>query len=303
MAKFEEHYVSTGPILAKTALGHVEVVRSLDPTCNDGNQGQEYAVKVVNVTSIPNRYRSIIRNDFIKLCSLSHKNLVKYYDVYYNDAKNLGHFVMEYHERCCLMDVILFYRMKERVIPEETAWYILSHLIEALLYYHSPQKDNTDMGSLVHRNIKPSKVFLASDGYCKLADSGTFRLLDNIILSSTIFGTLGFCPPEVLKMERYTIESDIWSLGALMYCVCALKPLAYSANPEELLKKLENFEVDVKELKEREYSEVLIGTLQSMLNYDPKQRPELSKLNAMPQIADKKGPIKISTWGLNFSSK
>ncbi|EFO65696.1 Kinase, NEK [Giardia lamblia P15] len=303
MAKFEEHYVSTGPILAKTALGHVEVVRSLDPACNDGSQGQEYAVKVVNITSIPNRYRSVIRNDFIKLCSLSHKNLVKYYGVYYNDTKNLGHFVMEYYERCCLMDVILFYRMKERVIPEETVWYILSHLIEALLYYHSPQKENTDMGSLVHRNIKPSKVFLAADGYCKLADSGTFRLLDNVILSSTIFGTLGFCPPEVLKMERYTEESDLWSLGALVYCVCALKPPAYSANPEELLKKLESFEIDVKELREREYSEELIGTLQSMLNYDPKQRIELSKLNAMPQIIDKKGPIKSSTWGLNFSSK
>lgn len=90
------------------------------------------------------------------------------------------------------------YRMKERVIPE-TVWYILSHLAEALLYYHSPQKDNTDMGPLVHRNIKPSKVFLAADGYCKLADSGTFRLLDNVILSSTIFGTLGFCPQRSSK--------------------------------------------------------------------------------------------------------
>lgn len=303
MAKFEEHYVSTGPILAKTALGHVEVVRSLDATCSDGSQGPDYAAKVVNITSIPNRYRSVIRNDFIKLCTLSHKNLVKYYDVYYNDTKNLGHFVMEYHERCCLMDVILFYRMKERVIPEETAWYILSHLTEALLYYHSPQKEDTDMGFLVHRNIKPSKVFLAADGYCKLADSGTFRLLDNVILSSTIFGTLGFCPPEVLKMERYTAESDVWSLGALMYCVCALKPPAYCANPEELLKKLENFEVDAKELRDREYSDALIDTIKGMLKYDPKQRLELSTLNAMPQIADKKGPIKISTWGLNFSSK
>lgn len=75
--------------------------------------------------------------------------------------------------------------------------------------------------------------------------------------------------------------------------MCVLLSRLHTLQTRGATEKLQGFEVDVNELREREYSEELIGTLQSMLNYDPKQRIDLSKLNAIPQIVDKRGQSRV----------
>ena len=69
---------------------------------------------------------------------------------------------------------------------------------------------------LLHRDIKTQNVMRAEDGRIVLMDFGTGRELDEDA-SSDLVGTPLYLAPEVLQGQQATIQSDIYSLGVLLY--------------------------------------------------------------------------------------
>jgi serine/threonine protein kinase len=69
---------------------------------------------------------------------------------------------------------------------------------------------------LLHRDIKTHNVMRAADGRIVLMDFGTGRELDDDA-SSDLAGTPLYVAPEVLEGQQATIQSDIYSLGVLLY--------------------------------------------------------------------------------------
>ena len=69
---------------------------------------------------------------------------------------------------------------------------------------------------LLHRDIKTHNVMRAEDGRIVLMDFGTGRELENDA-SSDLAGTPLYLAPEVLRGQPATIQSDIYSLGVLLY--------------------------------------------------------------------------------------
>jgi TolB-like protein/tetratricopeptide (TPR) repeat protein/tRNA A-37 threonylcarbamoyl transferase component Bud32 len=69
---------------------------------------------------------------------------------------------------------------------------------------------------LLHRDIKTHNVMQAVDGRIVLMDFGTGRELDDDA-SSDLAGTPLYVAPEVLEGQQATIQSDIYSLGVLLY--------------------------------------------------------------------------------------
>jgi len=71
--------------------------------------------------------------------------------------------------------------------------------------------------NVMHRDIKPSNILL-HNGIIKLADFGFCKpLKDARDLSQTMLGSPIYMAPEILKGEAYTIKTDIWSLGVVLY--------------------------------------------------------------------------------------
>jgi TolB-like protein/Tfp pilus assembly protein PilF len=69
---------------------------------------------------------------------------------------------------------------------------------------------------VLHRDVKAQNVMLAEDGRAVLMDFGTGReLLDND--SADVAGTPLYLAPEVLAGSDATIQSDVYSLGVLLY--------------------------------------------------------------------------------------
>ena len=78
---------------------------------------------------------------------------------------------------------------------------------------------------ILHRDIKGQNVFLTRSGIVKLGDLGIARVLTHTKeFAKTMVGTPYYLSPEIVANRPYSFKSDIWSMGVMLYELCALKP-------------------------------------------------------------------------------
>jgi serine/threonine protein kinase len=70
---------------------------------------------------------------------------------------------------------------------------------------------------IVHRDVKPQNLFLASDGSYKLGDFGIARIASITGSATGRKGTFSFMAPEVYNCEHYGPLADQYSLGMVLY--------------------------------------------------------------------------------------
>jgi len=72
---------------------------------------------------------------------------------------------------------------------------------------------------IVHRDVKPANVLIATDGIAKLTDFGIARSekLSNITKTGVLIGTERYMSPEQYSGERVDLRSDLYSLGVVLY--------------------------------------------------------------------------------------
>ena len=114
----------------------------------------------------------------------------------------------------------------------ETQFYIGSRLL--MLEYLQKK-------FIAHRDIKPSNIMIDTNGYLKMIDFGTAKILKDY--TSTIIGTPHYIAPEILQGKGYSLSCDFWSLGICMFEIFyGIYPFGNSANEvidiyKEVLKK------------------------------------------------------------------
>jgi NIMA (never in mitosis gene a)-related kinase 1/4/5 len=77
--------------------------------------------------------------------------------------------------------------------------------------------------NIIHRDIKCANIFMTKDGVLKLGDLNVSKVAKRGMLS-TQTGTPYYASPEVWKDKPYDSKSDIWSVGCVLYEMCALNP-------------------------------------------------------------------------------
>ena len=83
-------------------------------------------------------------------------------------------------------------------------------LSQGLDYLHSK--------SIVHGDLKPDNMLLASDGRVKISDFGSARMVDHGHTTVRTMGTPAFLAPEMCEGAPYHGEvADIWALGICLY--------------------------------------------------------------------------------------
>ena len=77
---------------------------------------------------------------------------------------------------------------------------------------------------MLHRDLKPENVLISIDGVVKVADFGVSKEKAGVteMRATTIVGTDRFKSPEMLDDKKFTIKSDVWGLGQILYCLLAL---------------------------------------------------------------------------------
>lgn len=69
----------------------------------------------------------------------------------------------------------------------------------------------------IHRDIKAQNILVSEDGMYKLADFGSARRLSGTSSLMSMKGTLDYLPPEFMLGETVGYNSDLYSLGLVLY--------------------------------------------------------------------------------------
>lgn len=79
---------------------------------------------------------------------------------------------------------------------------------------------------IIHRDLKPSNLMLKEDGSVKLADFGVAQLFatEKLTITGGIIGTAEYMSPEQAEGKRVSKQSDLYSLGAVMYVMLTGRP-------------------------------------------------------------------------------
>lgn len=87
--------------------------------------------------------------------------------------------------------------------------------------------------------------------------------------------------PEICAAERYTLHSDVWSLGCIMYELCARMPPFNAKTHFHLVQKIKEGRL---EPLPSIYSQELQNTIKSCLKTNPLQRPDTANLLNLPMV-------------------
>jgi NIMA (never in mitosis gene a)-related kinase len=91
---------------------------------------------------------------------------------------------------------------------------------------------------IIHRDIKGANIVLNKNKtIAKVADLNVSKVAKNKFLT-TQTGTPYYASPEVWNDQPYNAKSDIWSLGCLIYELCALHPPFRGKDMEALYQKV-----------------------------------------------------------------
>jgi serine/threonine protein kinase len=158
-------------------------------------------------------------NEMGLIGKLLHPNIVKVYDA----GKNNGDLFIatEFIEGRSLRQLI-----QEKKISTQDIFTVAVQMAEALDYAH--QK------GIVHRNIKPSKLFLTPDGRVKITDFGIMWMEPTKSSNQTqvpeVLGAPFYMSPEMISGEFGDGRTDFYSLGAILYELTTGRPPFHSSN-------------------------------------------------------------------------
>lgn len=140
---------------------------------------------------------------------------------------------------------------------------------------------------LVHQDVKPANILLGRDSSIKVTDFGISQAITSASVSGDVIcGTPGFIAPECLEGAGYTVRSDLFALGVLIYeGLCGRHPFAGKTLRITILNTL-NQNPPPPDL-DSDMPEELTRLLFELLDKNPDRRPENAEsvVDTLEQLA------------------
>lgn len=145
------------------------------------------------------------QREALSASSLSHPNIVEVYDV--GEDNGSYYIVMEYIEGKHLKQLL-----------KKRGNLTLTEVVDVMLQVTDGMSAAHD-SYIIHRDIKPQNIMILENGLIKITDFGIAMALNSTQLTQTnsVMGSVHYLPPEQASGKGATIQSDVYSMGILMY--------------------------------------------------------------------------------------
>ena len=207
MAKSSVHKQFISGLMDTQSMGRYKIIRKLGQggsgvvyLARDAYIQRQVALKISQGISKQSRKQLFLEAQ--SAGRLSHPNILSIYDT--GLYKEFCYIIMEYVEGETLKKKC----RPEDLLPLDHCIEIIFKVCSALHYAHKR--------GVIHRDIKPSNIMLDNRGEPKLTDFGIARITEHKS-EKGVWGTPSYMSPEQLKEEITTHQSDIFSLGCVMY--------------------------------------------------------------------------------------
>jgi serine/threonine protein kinase len=173
--------------------------------------------------------------------SLGHPNICRIHELASHDGEY--YMVLEYLEGVPLSHVLA------EQLADRTCWdlgVLIGAIVQAAEGMHHAHEahdlDGTPL-NIVHRDISPPNLFVTDAGVVKVLDFGISKSRASVVRTVTgqIRGKFAYMSPEQLRGEKLDRRSDVFSLGIVLWELCAGRRLFRRVN------RLEVFRAIVKE--------------------------------------------------------
>ncbi|XP_026320971.1 testis-specific serine/threonine-protein kinase 3-like isoform X4 [Hyposmocoma kahamanoa] len=218
----ETHGYVLGRTIGSGSYATVKVATSDRHNC-------QVAIKIISKFQAPGDYlKKFLPREIEVVKGLKHENLIRFLQAI--ETTHRVYIVMEYAENGSLLDII----RKDQHIDEMRGRRWFRQLVEAVEYCHER--------GVVHRDIKCENLLMDHSLNIKLSDFGFARghmkpKNGVYALSETFCGSYAYASPEILKGVPYRPQdSDIWSMGVVLYAIVYGRLPFDDTNYSQLLK-------------------------------------------------------------------
>ena len=196
-------------------IGKYEIARELGTgatstvyLATDTFSKQQVAIKLFDLKSLrdPNSakiYRKLLMTEASLAGKLSHPHIVKILDAVMDGDVN--YMVMEYIEGSTLEQ----YAEVDNLLPISNVAEIVYKCCKALEY--------AQYQGVIHRDIKPANILLQGESNIKISDFGAAAIQGQQTTQVSGVGSPAYMSPEQVKELPLTHQTDIYSLGVVMY--------------------------------------------------------------------------------------
>ncbi len=169
---------------------------------------RDVAIKVIkqeilNDPKMGKLYQRQLENEASLAGKLSHPHIAKIYDAVISD--DISYIVIEYVGGGTLEK----YSEPDNLLPIDRVVEYMYKCCRALNY--------AQFHGFIHRDIKPANMLLTDDGDIKISDMGAAFLQNIEQTQVNNVGSPGYMSPEQVRGEVLTHQTDIYSLGVVMY--------------------------------------------------------------------------------------